>query len=96
MCVCELMEVLNVNQPCVSQHLRILKYYKLLKAQREGKWILYQIDSQALEQYFNQVRRFLKTPLARSAELKAEYRRFAGLADRGLICSQLSVNSRII
>ncbi len=96
MCVCELMEVLRLNQPCVSQHLRILKSHRLLKAQRNGKWIVYQIDAVVLKQYFKEVKQFLKVPLVRAKELKSEHKRFCSLTDRGLIHSRLKVKpSRI-
>jgi ArsR family transcriptional regulator len=48
MCVCELMEVLQLNQPCISQHLTILKYHNLLNSHRDGKWIVYEINRKAL------------------------------------------------
>lgn len=39
LCVCELVEVLNMSQPRISRHLNILKQTELLHNWREGKWI---------------------------------------------------------
>ena len=90
MCVCELMEILQLNQPCISQHLTILKYHNLLHARREGKWIVYSINQSVLEKYLKHLSGFLKGPLAHVAELKTEYKRFKHLGNRGLLCERLT------
>jgi len=42
-CVCFLVEVLNMNQPKVSRHLAYLRRAKVVTARREGKWMHYRI-----------------------------------------------------
>ncbi|MBL0385594.1 winged helix-turn-helix transcriptional regulator [Tumebacillus sp. ITR2] len=44
LCVCELVEIVQMTQPAVSQHLRKLKNAKLVKERREGQWIFYALD----------------------------------------------------
>lgn len=44
MAVCELIDALQLSQPAVSHHLKILKHVHLVKDNREGKWIFYSID----------------------------------------------------
>lgn len=44
LCGCELVEILKMTQPSVSQHLRKLKTAKLVKERREGQWVFYSID----------------------------------------------------
>lgn len=44
-CVCELVEVLQISQPAVSQHLRKLKDGGLIKENRKGQWIYYSLNS---------------------------------------------------
>lgn len=41
MCICELMEELNLSQPAVSHHMKILKQAGLIRDRREGRWIFY-------------------------------------------------------
>ena len=41
MCVCDLAEVLAMNQSAVSHQLKILKQAKLVKNRREGKQVYY-------------------------------------------------------
>ncbi len=90
MCVCELITVLRLNQPCISQHLTILKYNHLLKARREGKWIVYHINRAKLNHYLKGLAGFLKTPLSRTSLLKKEAGRLAGLKHRGLLCQKFN------
>lgn len=44
LCVCDIVEALNMIQPNVSFHLGILKEAGLIKDRREGRWIHYRID----------------------------------------------------
>ncbi|MEO0292592.1 MAG: metalloregulator ArsR/SmtB family transcription factor [candidate division WOR-3 bacterium] len=41
LCVCELMNILNMKQPRISNCLRILKEAGLILNKREGQWIIY-------------------------------------------------------
>ncbi len=49
MCVCEFMEALPVSQPAVSHHLRILRQAGLITDRRQGKWIFYALNPEAIE-----------------------------------------------
>src|SRR4030043_1689367 len=48
--VIELSETLGITPSAVSQHLRILKHAGLVRSQRKGYWIPYDIDPDTLEQ----------------------------------------------
>ena len=65
MCVCELMAILRINQPCISQHLTILKHAQLVQRQREGRWIVYSVNQTQLNKYYRQLTTFLKKPLSK-------------------------------
>lgn len=45
-CVCEFLEVFDMSQPSVSQHLRKLKDAGLVKEERRGQWIYYSLNTQ--------------------------------------------------
>ncbi|MFB1049968.1 ArsR/SmtB family transcription factor [Paraliobacillus sp. JSM ZJ581] len=42
-CVCELVEIFQVSQPSISQHLRKLRDAGIVKEERRGQWIFYSI-----------------------------------------------------
>ncbi|MED4850980.1 metalloregulator ArsR/SmtB family transcription factor [Caldifermentibacillus hisashii] len=44
LCVCELLEVFDMSQPSISQHLRKLKDMGLIKETRKGQWIYYSLN----------------------------------------------------
>ena len=48
-CVCELVPSLDLTQPTVSHHLRILFEAGLVTRRRRGTWIFYQVRREALE-----------------------------------------------
>lgn len=44
LCVCDLVEVVDMNQPAVSHQLRILKAGKIVKGRKQGKHVYYSLD----------------------------------------------------
>lgn len=48
MCVCEIVERLNVSQPLVSHHLRELRIAGLVLDRREGNWVHYRLHAEAI------------------------------------------------
>jgi DNA-binding transcriptional ArsR family regulator len=50
LCVNEMSEALGISPSAVSQHLKVLKYAGLVRSERKGYWIPYEVDPAALEQ----------------------------------------------
>lgn len=44
LCVCELVDILNIEQSRISHSVRILKEADLVVNRREGKWIIYAVN----------------------------------------------------
>ena len=44
LCVCELVEALDLSQPKISRHLALMKTAKILSDRRQGQWIHYRIN----------------------------------------------------
>ena len=49
LCVCELMNILDMEQSRISHALRPLKESELIISQREGTWILYSLNTALAE-----------------------------------------------
>ena len=45
----EISEVLGLSPSAVSQHLKVLKYAGLVRNERKGYWLHYEVDPAALE-----------------------------------------------
>lgn len=49
LCVCELVNILNMEQSRISHSLRILKEAELIDNQRDGKWIIYSANPKMIK-----------------------------------------------
>ena len=48
-CVCDLTDLLETGQSRLSFHLKILKDAGILKDRREGRWVYYSLNPEAVE-----------------------------------------------
>lgn len=44
-CVCEFVEIFDISQPAISQHLRKLKDVDIVREERRGQWIFYSLHT---------------------------------------------------
>ena len=49
-CVCELSVGIDLSQPTISHHLKILRTAGLLDSERRGSWVYYRVVADALQQ----------------------------------------------
>ncbi|QCZ94904.1 metalloregulator ArsR/SmtB family transcription factor [Salinimonas iocasae] len=45
LCVCDLIDALSLSQPKISRHLADLRKCNVVEAQRQGKWMYYQLHT---------------------------------------------------
>ena len=48
-CACELVGTLDLSQPTISHHLKVLHEAGLLTRERRGRWIHYAVDTAGVE-----------------------------------------------
>ena len=48
-CACELLEELNITQPTLSHHMKILCDCAIVKSHKEGKWMYYTIHCDGIK-----------------------------------------------
>jgi ArsR family transcriptional regulator len=63
MYVCELESVLQMSQPRISQHLRVLKEASILRETKEAQRTFYMINGDVVERVFDGFILFLRTDL---------------------------------
>lgn len=51
LCVGELVSILGITQPAVSQHVRKLRLAGLVKERRQGQWVYYSLCGEGLAFY---------------------------------------------
>jgi len=49
-CVCDLSVGIELSQPTISHHLKVLRTAGLLDSERRGSWVYYRVVPQALQQ----------------------------------------------
>lgn len=54
-CACKLLEELNIRQPTLSHHMKILCDSGLVTGRREGKWIYYKIEEDGIRIVIDQL-----------------------------------------
>lgn len=48
-CACKLLEEMNITQPTLSHHMKILCDSGIVRGRKEGKWIHYSISQEGIE-----------------------------------------------
>ena len=51
MCVCEMREALQIAQPSVSKHLKILEDADLVASRKDGQWVDYYLTDGSMSPY---------------------------------------------
>ena len=49
-CACRLLEEMNITQPTLSHHIKILCDSGIVNARKEGKWTHYSISQEGIEE----------------------------------------------
>ena len=58
LCACEILDKFQITQPTLSYHMKILSESGLVNSRRDGVWMKYSIDRDALKeikQFFNEI-----------------------------------------
>lgn len=52
-CACKLLEELDVSQPTLSHHMKILCDAKLVSCRKEGRWMHYSLSQEGVKEISN-------------------------------------------
>ena len=50
-CGCDLLEELNISQPTLSHHMKILSDSRLVDYRKQGKWMFYRISAEGVQAF---------------------------------------------
>lgn len=48
-CACKLLDELDITQPTLSHHMKLLRDSNLIRVRKEGRWMHYSLDDAAIE-----------------------------------------------
>ncbi|SHH26038.1 transcriptional regulator, ArsR family [Thermosyntropha lipolytica DSM 11003] len=79
LCVCDLEEIMDISQPRVSQHLKILKQAGLVKERKEGKKRICSFNREFFDWFMEEFSFFMHRPLHEVEEFAEEVKRMQNL-----------------
>lgn len=50
LCACDIMEGLDLTQPTISHHMKILQQAGLVEGNKKGKWMFYSLNMEAMKE----------------------------------------------
>jgi ArsR family transcriptional regulator len=89
LCVCEVMQALNVSETRASRNLGILKDAGFLKSRRVGQWVHYSLDDSRAP-FAQELGRLLSEYLSEDPGVKADRDRLRRSVKLGRVCSAKS------
>jgi ArsR family transcriptional regulator len=87
LCVCELKEALQIAQPTVSKHLKILEEAGLVRFEKDGLWVNYMLDTHNKNPYMALIFNTLNEWLEEDEEIQNLIRHLSNI-NRETICKR--------
>lgn len=94
LCVCQILELLQVSGATASRHLSLLVQAGLLTSRKEGRWIFYRLQRGA--DRHQPLLQWLAQAIENSSDLQADRRRLAAIeaCEPEIICRQQRIGKR--
>lgn len=61
LCACRILEALDITQPTLSHHMKILSDCALVAARKEGKWSYYSVNSGRFSEFKDSISEISRT-----------------------------------
>lgn len=68
LCVCQLVELLQLATPTVSRHMAVLQGARLVQSRKEGRWVFYRIS----EEFPGQLRQWFEDEVFNAERIRAD------------------------
>ena len=90
LCVCQLIELLELAPSTVSKHVSVLRQARLVKGRKDGRWMYYRIAGDGSPTEVKEALAWVKKSLARNERIRDDARRLKEILkiDREVLCSQ--------
>jgi len=85
LCVCEIVDVLQLATSTVSKHLSILREADLIEAEKDGKWVNYKLNTSEPGSLHNAFLNFLETRIP-ADDVSLSDKQKVQTTDRNVIC----------
>lgn len=75
LCVCDLEEIMQISQPRISQHLKVLKHAGLVNERKDRQRSICSLNKSLLSDTMDEFRQYIDKPIELIPELAGEYSR---------------------
>lgn len=83
LCACDIQDSLNLTQPTISHHMKILQQAGLIEVEKRGKWAFYAIKQNQIDALC----RFIKDATSKAHE-KEEFKNYCACSRNRCICDE--------
>lgn len=90
LCVCQIIELLELAPSTVSKHMYVLRQARLVEGRKDGRWMYYRLADESASTQVSEAIAWLKKSLSPSERIRADAKRLKAILkiDREVLCSR--------
>ena len=95
LCVCQIIELLELAPSTVSKHMYVLRQARLVEGRKDGRWMYYRLADESAPAQVNEAIAWLKKSLSPNERIREDAKRLKEILkiDREVLCSQQTRSS---
>lgn len=95
LCVCQIIELLELAPSTVSKHIYVLRQARLVEGRKDGRWMYYRLADESASTQVSEAIAWLKKSLSPSERIRADAKRLKQILkiDREILCSRQTRSS---
>ncbi len=95
LCVCQLIELLELAPSTVSKHMSVLRQARLVDGRKEGRWMYYRLADERASVVVKEAIAWVKKSLSGNERIHEDVNRLKEILkiDRGVLCSRQTRSS---
>ena len=90
LCVCQIIELLELAPSTVSKHIYVLRQARLVEGRKDGRWMYYRLADESASAQVSEAIAWLKKSLSPSERIREDAKRLKEILkiDREVLCSR--------
>jgi DNA-binding transcriptional ArsR family regulator len=90
LCVCQIIELLELAPSTVSKHVTVLRQARLVNGRKDGRWMYYRLADENASTQVKEAIDWVKKSLARNERIREDAKRLREILkiDREVLCSR--------
>jgi ArsR family transcriptional regulator len=95
LCVCQIIELLELAPSTVSKHMSVLRQARLVESRKDGRWMFYRLADESAPAEVNEAVAWVKKSLSPNKRIHEDAKRLKEILkiDRDILCSRQTRSS---